>query len=144
MADIVGSDPTELPDALKRERVLLLAGVAGQLDAALAREVGVFDANTVWAGDGARSAAGWMQTRTELSRTRCSGITHTARDLRSCPHVEAAWQAGEIGTAKVIALLKARDIHPGLFREAETDLVEAITPMTVAAAAVHLAVVGHR
>src|SRR4051812_49616352 len=108
LADALETDPTDCPDAVKRERLVSLLEGSGRLDAAIAREVSVFDANTVWAGDGARSAGGWIAARTELSITRARGIVGTARDLRSCPHVEAAWASGRLGTAKGPLLLDAR------------------------------------
>src|SRR5689334_7810817 len=98
VADLLESDPAEVPDAVKRDRVLALCGASGQLDAALAREVSVFDANTVWAGDGARSAAAWITPRTELAAPQARSVVHTGRELRSCPFVAAAWSDGAIGT----------------------------------------------
>lgn len=136
--ELAATDPTECPDAAKRDRLLALASLSGRIDALLAREVGVFDANTVWAGDGARSASGWLHARTELASKRARGIVRTARDVRSCPVVESAWLAGQLGTAKVTALLRARQIHPGLFAECEIALVDDVAPMTVTAAEAHL------
>src|SRR4051812_18402924 len=105
LADDLETDPAECPDAAKRQRLVALLSGSGRLDAAIAREVSVFDANTVWAGDGARSAGGWIQARTEISKTRATAVVGTARDLRSCAHVEAAWTSGLVGTAKVQLLL---------------------------------------
>jgi hypothetical protein len=139
VAELVAVDPAEVPDATKRDRVLALASLSGRLDAMLAREVGVFDANTVWAGDGARSASSWLQARSELAAKRCAGIVRTARDLRACPTVEAAWASGRLGTAKVTALLRARTVHPALFAECEAALVEETTPLTVTATEAHIA-----
>ncbi len=138
-ADLLEADPAECPDAVKPERVLLLVATSGRLDAAISREVGVFDANTVWAGDGAKSAPAWMQPRTELSPACTRAIVRTAREVRSCPGVEAAWATGQIGTAKVTALLRARDVHPAMFAEMEAALVDEVAPMTVAKAESHLA-----
>jgi hypothetical protein len=139
VAELVALDPAEVPDAAKRDRVLALASLSGRLDAMLAREVGVFDANTVWAGDGARSASGWLQARSELAAKRAAGIVRTARDLRACAVVEEAWASGRLGTAKVTALLRARGVHPDLFSECEAALVEETTPLTVTAAEAHIA-----
>src|SRR4051812_23963763 len=139
LADALETDPTDCPDAAKRERLVSLLEGSGRLDAVIAREVSVFDANTVWAGDGARSAGGWIQARTEISRSRAIAIVGTARDLRSCPHVEAAWTCGRVGTAKVQLLLGARQVHPRLFADAEADLVALVAPLTVARAAVRIA-----
>lgn len=139
VADALEVDAAEVPDAVKRERVLALVEASGRVDAALAREVGVFAANAVWAGDGARSAGGWLMARTELSKGRAAAVVATARDLRSCPHVAAAWASGAIGTAKVRTLLSARAIHPERFCADEADLVAEVAPLTVARASIRVA-----
>ena len=99
----------------------------------------MFDANTVWAGDGARSTGSWLHGRSELSEPRARAIVRTARAIRSCPAVDAAWTSGRLGTAKVTALLAAHDIHPRLFAECEAALVDEVASMTVAKAAIHIA-----
>jgi hypothetical protein len=129
-------DPAELPDAAKTELVLAAVAVSGRVDATVARAVSVFDANTVWAGDGAKSCSGWLAARTELSKSRAGGIVATARDLRACATVEAAYREGTLGTAKVRLLLEARQAWPDAFRDAEADLVSRVTPLTVAQASV--------
>jgi hypothetical protein len=139
VADLVGTDPAEVPDAAKRERLLVLCQASGLLDAALAREVGVFDANTVWAGDGKRTAASWITSRSEVSPTHARAVVATAKDVRACPVVDEAWRTGRIGTAKVTALLRVRGVHPGLFATCETMLVDEVEPLTVTKAAEHLA-----
>jgi len=138
-ADLIETDPAEVPDAAKRDRLLLLASASGRFDAALAREVGVFDANTVWAGDGAKSVASWLGPRSELSAPTSRSIARTARDIRACPLVEAAWAAGVIGTAKAEALVRARRVNPELFATCEQALVDDTAPMTVQAAWNHIA-----
>jgi hypothetical protein len=139
VADLVGTDPAEVPDAVKRERLLVLCQASGLLDAVLAREVGVFDANTVWAGDGKRTAASWITSRTEVSPTHARAIARAGRDLRSCPLVEAAWASGRIGTAKATALLRASAVNPGLFAVDEAGLVDEVEPMTVTRAEIRIA-----
>jgi hypothetical protein len=135
----VGTDPAEVPDAVKRERLLVLCRASGLLDAALAREVGVFDANTVWAGDGKRTTASWVASRSEVSPTHARAVVRAAKQVRSCPVVDQAWRTGRIGTAKVTALLRAREVHPELFATCEAELVEEVEPLTVPKAEQHLA-----
>jgi len=139
VADLIEVDPVDCPDAVKRQRLQVLCGASGQLDAALAREMSVFDANTVWAGDGVRSAAAWTASRTELSPTHARAVVRTARDVRAMPVVDAAWRSGRIGTAKVAALVRARGVHPELFRECEASLVDEVEDLTVTRAEQHLA-----
>jgi hypothetical protein len=134
LADELATDPADLPDDAKAERVMRLAMLAGRIDAALAHSVGVFDANTVWAGSGARSCGGWIAARTELSREHAGAVTRLARRARACPQVDAAWSAGVIGTAKVRALVGAREIHPELFASMEAQLIDWVAPLTVAQA----------
>lgn len=144
-ADLLETDPADCPDEVKRERVLVLCAVSGRFDAALAREVGVFDANTVWAGDGNRTAASWITSRSELSSAHAGAVARTACDVRACPAVASAWADGRIGTAKVTALVKARAVHPELFAECETALVDEVAPMTVKKRrSPHRPVGGHR
>lgn len=139
LAGALEQAPGDAPDQTVREVVELLAVVSGRIDAALARLAGVFDARSLWAGDGARTSGAWMAGRTELSGTRSRAAVATARDLRSCPHVEAAWEQGRIGTAKVRSLLSARAAHPELFAQHEEELVGHIEPLTVAHAALAVA-----
>jgi hypothetical protein len=139
VADLLEADPAEVPDAVKRERLLVLCAVSGRFDAALAREVSVFDARTVWAGDGQRSVGSWITARTELSGAHAGAVARTARAVRSAPVVDTAWRNGRIGTAKVTALLRARDVHPGLFAECEAALVDEVEPLTVRRAEAHIA-----
>ena len=133
---IEAGDPADLPDGAKTDLVLAAVSLSGRVDALVTRAVGVFDANTIWAADGARSCGGWLAARSELSRSRAGGITASARDLRACPTVEAAYAVGALGTAKVRMLLNARQAWPDLFAEAEADLVERIAPLSVAHASV--------
>jgi hypothetical protein len=124
------------PDAATAELVLAAVAVSGRVDALVTRAVGVFDAKTIWAGDGARSCGGWLAARSELSRARAGAITASARDLRACPAVDAAYIAGTLGTAKVRLLLDARQAWPDRCTAAEEDLVARIAPLSVAHASV--------
>ena len=108
LADLLEAGPVaDLPDAVTTELVLGAIQVSGQVDAVVTRAIGVFDAKTIWRGDGSKSLGGWLASHTELSQARAGGIGATARDLRACPVIEAAYEAGAIGTAKVRLLLGA-------------------------------------
>ena len=101
--DVVGLSDGEVPAGL-----VGLIDLAGRVDAATARLAAVFDTRLLHAFDGARNAAGWMAARSEVSRSRAWALVHNGRDLRHCPHVDAAAAAGRVGSAKVQALLEAR------------------------------------
>lgn len=130
--ELAGLVPAECSAGLQREAVLDHVALLGRLESALTAWVGAFDAAAVHAADGARTAAGWMAASTEADRGWAGAVVHRARDLRSCPAVEAAWASGRLGTAKVRALLDARGVHPERFAEDEAGLVDTIAPLTVA------------
>jgi hypothetical protein len=101
------------------------------LESALVRWVDVLDGRTIWTGDASRSPGAWIAARTELGRSAAAAKVHTARDLRCCPELDAAYRAGRIGTAKVRAALHARKAWPQLFAEHEAAIVTEIEPLTV-------------
>ncbi|WP_426571433.1 DUF222 domain-containing protein [Aquihabitans sp. McL0605] len=139
LADVVdGASPADCPDETVRQVVLALVALSGLVDAELAAWVGAFDANTLWAGDGARSGGGWVAARTELSAARAAGIVATARALRACPVIEPSYRSGKLGTAKVLALLRAREEFADLFAEHEAYLVATVEHLTVAHAQLFL------
>ena len=78
----------------------------------------------------------------EVTGKHDAALVHRGRDLRSCPHVDAAYQSGALGTAKVRALLKARLVYPDLFTVHEAGLVDEVAPLTVAHANVAIAALG--
>lgn len=123
----------ELVDALG-----VLVDVASRLEARLCQVAAAFDARAIHAADGAKTVAAWLAARTEITRPHASALVHRGRDLRSCPHVDAAYGSGLIGTDKVRLLLKARDRFPTPFATAEQTLVEFVAPLSVAHAAVVL------
>jgi hypothetical protein len=113
------------------EATVVLAGVLDQVEAALVRWLSVLDARTVWLGDGARSAGAWLGERAEISRKVATAKAHTARELRACPQLDAAFAHGRIGAAKVRAALQARQAWPERFAEDEAVIVAEIEPLTV-------------
>lgn len=138
LIELAEADPTDWTPGERADAVRALAAVRGQVDAALARAVGAFDANVDFAADGARSTAAWVTARTGLSRAEATGLEHRGRDLRSCPTVEAAYRTGVVGTAKVRALLQAREHVEALFAEHERELIDVVRDLTVARARIYL------
>lgn len=137
--ELLATDPASMTTGERIDSVLALAKLRGQVDAALTRSVGAFDANVDFAADGARSTNSWIAARTELSQSEAKAFWQQARDLRPCPSVEEAYQSGVLGSAKVRALLRAREGVAPLFAEQEAEMVEVIRPLTVRAAEIYLA-----
>lgn len=129
---LLGSAPGELTDGEVGDGLLALVKLWGQVDAALAGFTSVFEARTVFAGDGARSTGSWIAARSEITAQAATRLAQRARGLRSCPHVAAAYEQGLIGTAKVGFVLAAREGVESLFAEREQELVELIRDLTVA------------
>ena len=132
LVGLLDADLAGLSDGEVTAGLVGLVDLAGRLDATMARLAAVFDARLLQAFDGARNAAGWLAARTEVSRGRGWVLVHNGRDLRSCPHVDAAAAAGRVGSAKVQALLEARREVEARFGVDEEMLVALIAPLTVA------------
>lgn len=132
-------DPTTLTARERGEAVRALVTVAGQVEAALHALADTFATRHDHERDGARSAAAWVTARTELSRSQANGLFHRAELLRRCPATLAAYRAGAIGTAKVRALLRAREGVEDRFAADEAFLIDTIAPFTVARAGILLA-----
>lgn len=125
-------DGRACPIGQLREAMEVHAELIGRIEAEALRWVDAFDAGCVAGVDGARSTGAWLAARTELAADHAHAWVHRARDLRRCPSVAAAYADGTLGTAKVKALLTARQAHPVLFAEHEAELVATIAPLTVA------------
>lgn len=71
----------------------------------------------------------FVAARSELSPSHVGSAAAMSRDLAELPAVFEAWRAGELGTAKVRALLRIEPVlRPFLVRD-QVELVEAITPL---------------
>ena len=114
-------EPQALADG---ESMVELHRLRSQLDAALTRGVGAFDASGLWACDGAQSAAAWLSTRTHLPQETCRAEVRTGRSLRQMPATEQAWLAGDIDRAHVVALARARGVNEEAFEVEEKALVD--------------------
>lgn len=132
LVELLGSVPGGLTDGEVGDGLLALVKLSGQVDAALAGFASVFEARTVFAGDGARTTGSWIAARSEITAQAATRLAQRARGLRSCPHVAAAYEQGLIGTAKVGFVLAARERVESLFAEREQELVEMIRDLTVA------------
>lgn len=139
LTDMLTTDPAGMTSGERMDSVLALVKLRGQVEAALSAAVGSFDAHVDFAADGARSARSWIAARTELSASEAKGFWLQARNLRSCPVTEAAYRDGELGSAKVRALLRTREGVADLFAEQEAEMVAVIGPLTVRAAEIYLA-----
>ncbi len=140
LIELLGVAPAELTDGEVTDGLLDLVELSGQVHAALARFTASFDARSLAAVDGARSVAGWVAARSELSRPAAVGALMCGRALRLCPAVDAAATSGRLGVAKVRLLLDARDGLEDLFAQHETQLVDDVAPMTVEEARRHIAI----
>ena len=129
---LLDADLAELSDGEVTAGLVGLIDLAGRLDATMARLAAAFDTRLLHAFDGARNAAGWLAARTEVSRGRGWGLVHNGRDLRHCPHVDAAAADGRLGSAKVQALLEVRREVEARFGVDEEMLVGLVAPLTVA------------
>jgi hypothetical protein len=98
-------DPARLADG---ETVQALHRQVERLRAVCARATAAFDAGRGWEDEGARTAAAWVAARCGMPADTARREVRLGRALRSMPHVEAAWLAGEIGEAQVFLLAGAR------------------------------------
>ena len=60
----------DLPESELTEHLLELHRLKARVDGALSAATGAFDAKKTWTADGARSGAGWLAARVDLSRKR--------------------------------------------------------------------------
>ncbi len=139
VATCASVDPVELTDGEVLDAVLGLSVVLGRVESCLARATDSFRNRSLHTLDAARSVEGWLAARTQLSHGRAKGLVGAGRLLPSCPHVDAAFAAGSLGSAKVELLLGARDRVEDLFAEHEAELVEQVAVLTVRHAKVFLA-----
>ncbi|MEO6628070.1 MAG: hypothetical protein ABIP03_05815, partial [Aquihabitans sp.] len=130
LVDLLG-DSSSWTDPEFADAVVALDRLRSEIDAAYAIAAARWDANAVWAGDGAQSGAGWLNTHGESTKISARVLLKRGRTMRSCPAVTAAYRQGLIGTAKVDLLFTARKGCETLFGEHEEGLVEQVRPLTV-------------
>jgi hypothetical protein len=98
--DVSGAPQAELLAALWQEMT--------RLDAQFARRLAELDRSSEWSLDGARSAAGWLVARTHTASGEAHHRVKVARQTAAMPIARAAWERGEITSAHVAAIAKAR------------------------------------
>ena len=115
-------DPAVLGDS---ETVVLLHRQLERLRAVTTRAVAAFDAGGAWEADGARSASSWIAHFCDVPKEAARRRVRLGRALREMPAVEAAWLAGDVGEAHVVAFAAARTAETaGCFERDESMLVE--------------------
>lgn len=139
LGELLGASVGDLTDGEVVDALVGVVELSGRLDSLVARLAASFDTRGLAMTDGARSTAGWLAARSELSRPVAGGLVATGRALRACPVVDAAAACGRLGSAKVRLLVEARKGVEDLFGEHEADLVDLITGLTVAQARVAVA-----
>ena len=101
MDDVLALDADELSGA-ELDVFVRVTGVVHARSAALdAKAVEAWDAQSRWAGSGARSAAAHLAHQRRVPVGSCRWIPKLARKLRAFPAVRLAWEAGRIDTAHV-------------------------------------------
>ena len=113
----------ELPEQSVKDALVALDGCRNRLDAACAHVAGVFDAQAMWAGDGARSSAGWIAAHAEAARGSAVRDVKLGRALTSMPGTDAALSSGSLGVAKARLLADAAKHAPAAFARDEALLV---------------------
>lgn len=117
LADGIDEAAADLPSGAKGDRVIEVAQVIDRLRLEQARAIGAFDADGLWASDGARSVSGWTAARVPVTSGRAAHLASKARELRSATAVEMAWEAGRLSEETAFALLAGRKVHTALFDE---------------------------
>ncbi len=124
VAALRGLDVAGLADGSLSALLCGLEEFRNVVDAVQADVAHRWDARTVWAGDGARSGAGWLASHTTASRPAAASMIRVGRALTSMPLVAAAFEAGEVGVAQVRLLVSARADAPDVFARHEELLVD--------------------
>ncbi|MDP9070469.1 MAG: 13E12 repeat family protein [Actinomycetota bacterium] len=103
-----------------------------RLEAKIAEAVATFDAASLWDLESATSMTAWLRHHAGMT-SRDAGRTATAaRRLRDLPETAAAWQAGEISSGQLHAILAGLDRRTiGLFAEHEAALVPTLVGLSV-------------
>lgn len=100
-----GTDPAALADG---QTIQLLHRHLARLDALTTRATAAFETGGEWSEDGARSAAAWIIARCRVPETTARKRVRLGRALRHLPATEAAWAAGDVGEAQVVAMAAVR------------------------------------
>ncbi|MGI9033888.1 MAG: DUF222 domain-containing protein, partial [Acidimicrobiales bacterium] len=120
--ELVATEPAVVGDG---DTVVALHRQLERLGAVTTRATGAFDASGQWQTTGARSAAAWVATRTNMPMPTARRRVRLGRALRHMAAAEAAWLAGDVGDAQVGLLARARTpATASAFDRDEADLVQ--------------------
>src|SRR5262245_28269925 len=124
-------DPTTLPAAQLTEEVTQLCQLRSRVEGLLASRVGVWDAEMVWALDGATSGPAWLRAHADIDGA--AGLVKRARKLRDlAPLTAAALADGSLSFEKAAAIVApvTNDLAPA-FATSEAAIVEAAKDVTL-------------
>jgi hypothetical protein len=128
---LAASDPFSYSD---KESVLALVRLSSRLDCIISKALASFDAGGEWALDGAQTPVAWLDTRGHLEKNEARRRLRLGRALAHMPLVAQAWSNGDIKTAQVEALARARTVRTEeLFERDEELLVDQAEKLKFAA-----------
>jgi hypothetical protein len=107
------------------ERLLGMMRGRVRLEGLLYETLDVWDARTIWSGDGSTSGAARLAAETGIAKREASSAVSRARKLRSMPVTAAAIRDGELQPSCIEALFDARQVNPDGFDHYEATLVDA-------------------
>lgn len=107
------------------ERLLGMMRGRVRLEGLLYETVDVWDARTIWNGDGSTSGAARLAAETGIAKRDASHAVSRARKLRSMPVTAAAIRDGGLQPSCIESLFDARKVNTEGFDHYETTLVDA-------------------
>lgn len=128
------------PGAAQSARVVELAHIAERANAELLRATGQWDAEGLWAEDGAASAASWLAANTAMTRATATQLVRSARLLREHGATAAAVASGAVSCTQIDTLATLTRNLEDLYPDGEDALLtaaEALGADDFAAAARH-------
>jgi hypothetical protein len=105
LEEALAADPHSLADETLRQLMPTLQRARNLLDATDVRLVGVFHAKKLGEAD-ALTTIQWLTHKTRVPTADARERINAAASLRHLPHTEAAFAAGRIGKAQVLALAR--------------------------------------
>jgi hypothetical protein len=119
---LVKADPFSLSD---KESVIALYRDRAKWDFKFSLLAASFEAGREWATDGAQNSVAWVATRCHVQKAEARRYLRLGRAMAQMPLVKEAWSCGDIGTAQVDRLVRARTMRTEeLFERDEELLVE--------------------
>jgi hypothetical protein len=90
------------------ESVIALTRQLARLESVCASSVATFDATGAWGTDGAKSAVGWITTKTRLARTDVRRLARRGRGMSQIRSFGRAWEQGSVSGAHLDAVMAVR------------------------------------